>query len=229
YTIQDNFEAFKDRFHSLSMFFPERILVIILVLLIALLHLNSEVADVLNYFSGLLLLQLMHNFLFNGSTASSIFCTIYNFVGFGGPLEREELGGGGMEKVINGSMSDARVKAVTVKPGLHRFGADGFIGESQRMGHRGPDPDHPETRYAEEIKVVIYKHYIIITCDVSRQQQQQQISPVQRFMHVGNMYQSEEIIKTRQRVGIIFSSKHTWAFAQHGDILQSNSEDMDHM
>ncbi|KAL5682880.1 hypothetical protein ACJX0J_009265 [Zea mays] len=51
---------------------------------------------------------------------SSIFCTIYNFVGFGGPLEREELGGGGMDerrtcktKVINGSMSDARVKAVT--------------------------------------------------------------------------------------------------------------------
>ncbi|KAL5664860.1 hypothetical protein ACJX0J_024968, partial [Zea mays] len=136
----------------------------------------------------LLLLQLMHNFLF----IEFYFCWIDIITSAQFTILREELGGGGMDerrtcktKVLNGSMSDARVKAVT--------------------GHRGPDPDHPEVG----------------------DRQQQQISPVQsmimgkhvsrQFMHVGNMYvvslssfmhaYDKEIIKTRQRVGIIFSSK----------------------
>ncbi|KAL5651481.1 hypothetical protein ACJX0J_036939, partial [Zea mays] len=69
-------------------------------------------------------------------------------------------------------------------------------------GHRGPDPDHPETRYAEEIKVVIYKHYIIITCDVSRQQQQQLYwqacsSKDSLYFHVITMPQSACILHLR--------------------------------
>ncbi|KAL5668411.1 hypothetical protein ACJX0J_020632, partial [Zea mays] len=138
---------------------------------------RKKLAAVYSYFSGLLLLQLMHNFLF------IYYHHIFNVKAR--EREREEqfrldetaneehakrVFHNAARKVINGSMSDARVKAVTVKPGLHRFGADGFIEKSQRMGHRGPDPDHPETRYAEEVG--------------DRQQQQQVII----LMHLGWIY-----------------------------------------